>query len=327
MQVRSAADGPHHGRRRGAMTPSVSIGLPVYNGERYISEAIESILGQTYTDFELIISDNASTDRTEPICLSYAAKDPRVKYSRNEKNLGAADNYNRVFEVSRGRFFKWAAHDDICTPEFVQRCVEVLEKDPTVVLCYPKSIFIDEEGKPLREYIEEVDYTDPRPHRRLRTWLLDRPGGWCNLVFGVIRSNALRQTALIGKYDSSDYILVGELALLGKLHQLPDHLFLRRDHPGRSALAHPGPQKSTAWFDSSAKPRRVYFPTWRWFGEYLKAVGRVRIGAADRVRAAAMVLRWSIRVRYRLKRELVAGARTLARSARTNSNSTGQEKE
>jgi len=306
------------------MVPSVSIGLPVFNGERYIGEAIESILGQTYRDIELIVSDNASTDRTESICLAYASKDARIKYGRNEKNLGAAENYNRVFRLSAGRYFKWAAHDDVCAPEFLEQCVEVLERDNSVVLCYPKSVFIDEGGRRIREYVEEVDYTDPRPHRRLRTWLLDRPGGWCNLVFGVIRSSALRQTALIGKYDSSDYILVGELALLGKLHQLPDHLFLRRDHPGRSAVAHPGPHKSTVWFDTAAKPRRVYFPTWRWFAEYLRAVARVRIGSFDKLRSAAMVLRWAIRVRYHLKKDLVVAAKTWAGGLRGNPSSTGQ---
>jgi hypothetical protein len=196
--------------------------------------------------------------------------------------------------------------------------VEVLEHDDSVVLCYPKSIFIDEQGKHLAEYVEEVDYTDPRPHRRLRTWLMDRPGGWCNLVFGLIRSSVLRQTALIGKYQTSDYILVGELALAGKLHQLPEHLFFRRDHPGRSTLAHPGPQKSAVWFDSAAKARRIYFPTWRWFSEYLKAIKRVRIGIVDKARATAVVLRWAIRVRSHLKRELVAAARTIGRGSRTN---------
>jgi glycosyltransferase involved in cell wall biosynthesis len=305
------------GGRRGTMVPSVSIGLPVYNGERFIQEAIESILGQTYPDFELIIFDNASTDRTQNICLAYVARDKRIKYNRNEKNLGAADNYNRLLWASSGRYFKWAAHDDVCAPEFVGRCVEVLERDDTVVLCYPKSIFIDEDGRQLGEYVEEVDYADPRPHRRLRTWLMGRPGGWCNLIFGLIRSSVLRQTALIGKYQSSDYILVAELALLGKLHQIPDHLFFRRDHPGRSTLAHPGPQKSAVWFDSSAKTRRVYFPTWRRFSEYLKAVMRVRIGVVDKTRAAATVLRWAIGARNHFVRELVIGARSIGRGSRT----------
>jgi glycosyltransferase involved in cell wall biosynthesis len=299
--------------------PVVSLGLPVYNGERFIEEAVESILGQTYSDFELNISDNASTDRTEEICRAFAARDRRIRYTRNERNLGAADNYNRVFWESSGRYFKWVAHDDICAPEFIERCVEVLDRDESVVLCYPKSIFIDEQGKRVSEYIEEVDYTHPRPHRRLRTWLLDRPGGWCNLVFGLIRSSALKETALIGKYDSSDYILVGELALLGKLHQLPEYLFYRRDHPGRSTLAHPGPAKSAAWFDTSAKTRKAYFPTWRWFSEYLKATMRVHIGLVDRLLSVGMVIRWAIRVRHQLGRDVVRAAKTLMAGNQTSS--------
>ncbi len=303
--------------------PLVSIGMPVYNGERFLEKAIDSILGQTHTELELIISDNASTDRTEEICRAYAARDNRVKYSRNEKNLGAAENYNRVFRVSSGRYFKWAAHDDVCAPEFVERCVEVLDSDASVVLCYPRSDFIDATGRRLEVHHEEFDYPHPRPHQRLRTWLMDQSGGWCNLVFGLMRSSVLRETALIGKYDSSDYNLVGELALLGKIRRLPQPLFFRRDHPGRSALANPGAVKSTLWFDSSAKTEGVYFPRWRWLSEYVKAVFRLRIGFLDTLCALGVILRWAIRVREDLKTDLVVAARTVVRRYRPNAGSTG----
>jgi glycosyltransferase involved in cell wall biosynthesis len=296
--------------------PLVSVGLPVHNGERFIAEAIESILGQSYTDIELIISDNASSDRTGDICRGYAARDARVKYSRNEINLGAADNYNRVFELSSGRYFKWAAHDDVCAPEFVARCVELLERDDSVVLCYTTSIFIDEDGKALREYVEDVDYTDPRADRRLRTWLMDRPGGWCNLVFGVIRSSALRQTGLIGKYCASDYVLVGELALLGKLYRIPEALFFRRDHPKRSALAYAGADRTAVWYDSAASTGGVRLPTWRLFGEYWKASVRVPVAIADRIRASGVVMRWAVRVRSKLRQEIVAAVCSVARKKR-----------
>ena len=99
--------------------PRVSIGMPVYNGEKYLEEAIQSILAQTYSDFELVISDNASTDKTQEICLEYAARDSRVRYHRNEKNLGAAPNYNRTFELSTGQYFKWADYDDLLAEEFL----------------------------------------------------------------------------------------------------------------------------------------------------------------------------------------------------------------
>ena len=114
-------------------TPKVSLGLPVYNGENFIAQAIESILAQTFTDFELIITDNGSTDRTPKICEAYAARDRRVAYSRNPENLGAAPNFNRAFALSSGRYFKWVAHDDLIAPEFLARCVKVLDNDPSVV--------------------------------------------------------------------------------------------------------------------------------------------------------------------------------------------------
>src|ERR1051326_2036095 len=107
--------------------PRVSIGLPVYNGQQFLEEAINSLLAQTYSDFELIISDNASTDATEQICRAHAAADPRIRYYRNDKNRGPVWNLNRVFELARGELFKWAAHDDVCAPTLVERCVEVLE--------------------------------------------------------------------------------------------------------------------------------------------------------------------------------------------------------
>src|SRR5436190_12174806 len=94
--------------------PIVSIGLPVFNGERYLRQALDSLLGQDFQDFELIISDNASTDRTAEICRAYVAKDRRIRYYRNESNIGSAPNYRRVFELARGEFFKWCSHDDVC---------------------------------------------------------------------------------------------------------------------------------------------------------------------------------------------------------------------
>lgn len=310
----------HEAARRVGQTikPLVSIGMPVYNGQGYIEGAIDSILGQTERDLELIISDNASTDGTAEICQVYAARDARVRYRRNKTNLGAAENYNRVFWAATGRYFKWAAHDDLCAPEFIRRCVDVLERDPTVVLCYPLSIFIDETGKHLAEYSEEVLYTDPWPHRRLRTWLMERPGGWCNLVFGVTRTDVLARTGLIGRYAASDYVLVAELALLGKLHELSEPLFFRRDHPGRSGVAHAGVVKTTLWFDPSAKKKGIYFPRWRWFLEYLKAVGRVRIGFGEKVRSGGVVLRWAIRFRSLLKEDLITAAHSLKRRPSTD---------
>src|SRR5262245_34908562 len=122
--------------------PRVSIGLPVYNGQQFLEETLNSILAQTYTDFELIISDNASTDRTSEIARAYVAKDARVRYHRNENNLGVAGNYNGVFSLASGEYFKWAPADDTCLPNYLARCVEILDLDSTVVLAYPQTQFV-----------------------------------------------------------------------------------------------------------------------------------------------------------------------------------------
>jgi len=172
------------------MTPLVSIGLPVYNGENFIREAIESILAQTFGDFELIIADNASPDNTEYICRSYAAADPRVHYYRNKENLGGAYNHNKVFSLAQGKYFKWAAHDDKIAPQYLQQCVDVLEKYPSVVLAYPATMVINAQGKCIRKYQNELELTQPGPHQRFRQFHnivhMNRNNHECHPVFGLI---------------------------------------------------------------------------------------------------------------------------------------------
>ena len=295
--------------------PTVTIGLPVYNGEAFLARALDSLLGQTFGDFEIIISDNASTDGTEAICRSYAATDLRIQYLRNPENLGAAENYNRVFRLASGRYFKWASHDDMCAPQFLERCVAALEADPDVVLCYPTTVIIDDNDKRLGEYPAETSYLDPRPQRRYRQWMIEREYGECNAVFGVIRASVLRKTGLIGKYMASDVVLLGELLLHGKMLKLPDPLFFRRDHANTSGRAHHGPNEILAWFDTSKKGR-IHTPLWRWILEYSKVVFRTPLRVSERIRCLGLLTRWSLMIRNKLRRELVvATKRAFGRSA------------
>ena len=151
-----------------ARNPTVSIGLPVFNGERYLAGALNCLLQQDYEDFELIISDNASTDATESICREYAAKDPRIRYSRNATNIGASLNYNRVFGLARGEFFKWASHDDECHPSLVRRCLEVFEQAPaSAVLVYSMAEIIDELGRVMFQSLDRISSSSARPFKRL----------------------------------------------------------------------------------------------------------------------------------------------------------------
>src|SRR4029079_986590 len=189
--------------------PKLSIGLPVYNGENFLAQAVDSILVQDFRDFELIISDNASTDRTAEICRRYAESDPRVRYVRFEKNQGASRNFCYAFELARGEYFKWAAHDDICAQGFFRRCVERLDASGSeVVLVYPRTQMINEFGVPIPWNIETVECTQRRPHQRLALVLREL----CILSsqFGVIRTAALRRTRLLDKFVASDYVLLAE---------------------------------------------------------------------------------------------------------------------
>lgn len=229
--------------------PRVSIGLPVYNAENYLEETLESLLGQTFSDLELVISDNGSTDGTREICRRYAARDRRIQLHENETNRGAAWNYNRVFELARGEYFRWAAHDDLCSVDLVERCVAVLDRDPGVILCYPRTVMIDGRGNTVGRYDDGLDLSEDVPHRRLGH--LVRTISLANAIFGVIRREILGQTRLIGPYLGSDIVLLMELSLYGKFHELPDHLFFRRDH--ESNVRKLSPAERNRWFDASGR--------------------------------------------------------------------------
>lgn len=213
--------------------PRVTIGLTVYNGEQFLEETLDSFLAQTYTDFELIISDNASTDRTEEIARAYVAKDARIHHHRNESNLGLAENHNRVFSLARGEYFKWAAADDVCRPNYLARCVEVLDRDPTVVLAYPRTQFVDAAGQPLDIHDPGWDLRSDEAYERFRYAIF--AGHWANAVVGLIRASALAKTRLMPAYPGGDFRVLGELTLLGKFYEIPEVLFVRRLHSGSSS--------------------------------------------------------------------------------------------
>jgi glycosyltransferase involved in cell wall biosynthesis len=270
--------------------PRVSIGLPVYNGENYLRMAIDSVLEQDYTDFELIISDNASTDATQTICREVAAADPRVRYYRNEINIGASGNYNRVFDLARGEFFKWAAHDDVHLPGFLRRCVGVFEQAPsTVVLVAPRTEIIDGDGRKTMQLAESLHTTRSLPHQRVADVL--RNVAWATAQFGLFRSEALRQTRLVDGFLASDWVLLLELAILGEIWEIPEILFQRRYHEGVSTIANKTGTELAEWFDTSRKPTRRFFPSIKlvllprtklgW--EYGRSIARMPMPVGERV--------------------------------------------
>jgi glycosyltransferase involved in cell wall biosynthesis len=274
----------------GVRTPRVSVGMPVYNGERFAAEAIDSILRQTFADFELIISDNSSTDRTEHICRAYAARDRRVSYFRSAENVGAARNVRRVFELSSAPYFKWAFHDDICEPRFLETCVAVLDRSPSVVLCHPRSAFIDEHGRFLREHNVGCDLRSPLPSDRARQYLLECSNAF-HPVFGLIRRTALERTSLIAPYINSDLVLILQLALQGEVHEVADQLFLCRDFPGRTNRRYNTYAEMVAWHDP-AKKSRWQFPCWRVAWELARSIGRAKLAPREAAACYWALLKW-----------------------------------
>lgn len=271
--------------------PTVSIGLPVYNGERYLEQTLRSLLEQTFADFDLTIADNASTDGSEEIARTWAARDSRVRYVRSDVNLGAAKNFNRVFRMSRGKYFKWAAYDDLCAPEFLQRCVQVLEEDDNVVLCYPRTTLLDRDGRITGYYADALDLRDPRPHRRYR--LFFQRQGLCHPTFGVIRRTALAASGLWGRYQSADRVLLAELVLHGEFRELEQPLFWRRIHPDISTAVNPTAAAMGAWFSGSAANRFI-FPRWRRLAEYAKGIQRAPLNSGERFRCHLEIARFAL---------------------------------
>ncbi|MCK9486802.1 MAG: glycosyltransferase [Dehalococcoidia bacterium] len=273
--------------------PRVSIGLPVYNGEDYLAQAVDSILAQEYADFELVVSDNGSTDATEAICREYASRDPRIRYHREERNRGAAWNFNHVVRMARGEFFRWACHDDAISPSHLRRCVEVLEDaPPSVVLAYTRSVLVDADGNAVGTFEDGLDTRGMPPHERFR--LVARRLRYTHVLYGLIRREALMGTRLLGAYESSDNVLVAELSLAGEFVEIPAYLFRRRIHARMSRKANTSARSVAQWFDPSADAR-FYFPHARLFGEYTRAVWRAPLARGERMRTALALRHWARR--------------------------------
>jgi len=230
---------------------TVSIGLPVYNGQNYLKEAVDSVLAQTYDDWELVISDNASTDATADICRAYAAADKRIRYHRNETNVGAAPNYNRAWHLAGGRYFKWLAHDDRLKPRYLEVTVAALEARPEVVLCNTVVDYIGASGEHLGYYRSVVEKTDvPRTATRFAVMILE---SHTNVdFFGLIRRSAMVGSLLHQPFSGADKAFLAQMALRGHLLQLEEPLVEMREHPARYTRATASARTKRAWHDTQA---------------------------------------------------------------------------
>lgn len=295
--------------------PRVSIGMPVYNGERFLREALESLLAQTFRDFEVVISDNASTDNTRAICEDYAARDPRIQYYRSEHNQGAAWNFNRVFELASGEYFKWFAHDDLLMPDNLHKSVDILDRHPDVVLCYSYTRCIDPDGNELDEYEFNGKYQASSSVTYERFYDIVIPYHWCFQIFGLIRREALAATPGMGAYLSADRVLLSHLVLLGRFYEIPEYLFESRRYPEQSGSMMLRPYAYMNWYSPKYKSS-VVLPYWSEYLNYFRAVRAAPISGYQRLRCTLYLLdltKHGRRGRYLVKDILIAGALNVAK--------------
>jgi glycosyltransferase involved in cell wall biosynthesis len=302
------------------MAPRIALGLPVYNGERFLREAIDSILCQTYTDFELIICDNASTDRTPAICLEYQSRDSRVRYVRNDTNIGPAANFNRTFHLAHGEYFKWVAADDVCEPDFLRVCVAALDADPGAAMAFTGTRIIDDRGDTVGHDTYVLSTDSSTPQARFRALLLAnhrRHGAF--EAFGLYRASMLGDTPLFECYCRGDSVLFARVALRGRFIRLGRELFLNRDHRGRSERVKPsriacgsffarwlgsGPTPPAEWWDAS-KRGRVVFPEWNLAWKYLRSIGAAPLTLRQRTACYGWWIYFTLRTSHKLARDLV----------------------
>jgi glycosyltransferase involved in cell wall biosynthesis len=263
--------------------PRLSVGLAVYNGEEFLGESIDSLLGQRFGDFELIISDNASTDQTAEICHDYERQDSRIRYFRQRTNIGATPNHNFVVDQARGELFKWASDDDLYARELLSRCVAALDEHPTAVLANSWTATISPAGTVTEAVPYPLTTADPQAPERFRSILYGGKGA--DHYGSVIRLDALRRTPLYGSYHWAERVLFAELSLMGPFHTIPDYLHFRRDHPGsayrecrtvRARCINLDPRRANRWVH----------PSFRLYAEfglgYIGGVRRAPISASER---------------------------------------------
>ncbi len=206
--------------------PLISIGIPAYNSAAHIGFTIEGMLSQTFEDFEVIVSDNASTDGTCEVVERYMRGDPRIRYERHPVNIGANPNYSHLVRCARGEYFKWSSSSDWCAPTFLECCLSDLSAHQDAVLVVPRTFLFQEKPELAEAYSNDFAILDESPAARFKC--LYTSHSLNNAMNGLIRMSALRRTRLIDSYVGADIVLMGHLALMGKFRLLEQRLFYRR---------------------------------------------------------------------------------------------------
>jgi glycosyltransferase involved in cell wall biosynthesis len=286
-------------QRFAGQAPEVSIGVPVYNGEPYLIEALESLLQQTFTDFELIISDNASTDGTGDICKELASRDSRIRYVRQPRNVGAIRNWDFVALAANGTFFKWASANDRCDSTMLAKCVDALRREGDAVLCFGRTRLIDGKGSDVGLYEFDFPVEQDRPSER---FICVRNRKYLNnAMSGLIRLENLKKTRLGRLYPHGDLVMMAELALSGKFRLLPDVLLYRRMDKG-AASRYLSDKELRVFLDPEAGDKGL--TVWRSHFDCGWSVLRAPVGWKEKMAAFDFVARSAYWDRSELWREL-----------------------
>ncbi len=289
-------------------TPLVTIGLPLYNTAKIMEDTIQDLLGQTFTDFELVISDNASSDETGQMCQALAERDGRVRYFRQKINVGIVENQNAVFRMARGKYFKWASANDRCDEQLVAKCIEVLEHNPDVVLCFPRTRIIDSQDKVIQDCTEDLHLMDEdAPSRFVK--LLERMA-LNNAFNGVFRSDVLKFVLPMAPDLGSDLSMMAALTLHGKFYELPEFMFRRRiDEDSHTGLREK--QKSAEnddyLFGADGNPNVQDFRTLKYFYRLFRGLHLAPLPWRDKVRLSAILMRHIVWARRKLLGEIYHG--------------------
>lgn len=204
--------------------------MPVYNGKLFLRQALDSLLAQTHTNFELIISDNASTDNTQEICLEYAKNDERIGYHRCETNNGANWNFNRVFELSSGTYFMWAAHDDYWAPRYIEACLKAFSRTEGIVLSGTSCRIVKQNSNEFVALDKRLTTIDQKPVQRFMNYkkMLQGVPNTNSIFYGLYKRAFLNQIMPMQKIIGADHILLASLSLLGEFSTSKEILLTKR---------------------------------------------------------------------------------------------------
>lgn len=298
---------------------AVTVGLPVYNGANYLQSAVESILAQEFGDFELFISDNASTDATEEICRSYASRDKRIRYVRQDRNLGAAGNHNFLVTQSESRYFKWAAHDDVLAPEFLSVTADILDRRPEIVLASPASALIGEAGELLPFHPERGGMIDsagvcwpPLPERNdgltsgdpaARFEAVMNKMVMCVEIYGLMRRSALLRTSLQGPFGGADKVVLAQMAMVGPFWLGQQVLLMRRCHAKQFSSSNSGLYRAV-WF--SGRKDTIFQQQLKLFIAYCRTVSQTDLTLRQKANCLGAIVHRALFRGHQLRR--LAGA-------------------